>query len=199
MVVLVAAVVWLVFGPSSLWWIIPPVLAVVVFRPQIPLGWVLAMYGAQPLPEHAAPDLHAYVQALAARAGLTRTPMVFYLPTRLTNAFSIGSGDRSAVVVSDGLLRQLSERQVVAVLAHEISHIRSGDTRVMNLADALGRVVHLLSWLGVISLLFGLPLAGSGDPRLLEISIVLIAGPTVFTLYPPITAPPRRRVHGVRW
>jgi len=182
MIALFAALAWLVLGAAGLWWILGLGIAVLVVRPRVPVGWALAMYGAQPLPEYVAPELHAYLRELSRRAGLARPPALFYLPTRLTNAFSVGSGERAALAVSDGLLRQLSERQVVAVLAHEISHVRAGDTTVMTLADALGRLVHLLSWVGIASVLLAIPMADTGNLRLLEVAIVLIAMPTLFTL-----------------
>ena len=45
----------------------------------------------------------------------------------------------------------------MGVLAHEVSHIRNNDLRVMGLADAVGRLTRMLSWVGQLLFLLGLP------------------------------------------
>ena len=46
-----------------------------------------------------------------------------------------GRGER--VVVTSGLLESMSKREVEGVLAHEVSHIRNRDVRLMTLAAVL--------------------------------------------------------------
>ena len=60
--------------------------------------------------------------------------------------------------MTDGLLRELDPRELVGVLAHEVSHIRNNDLRVMGLADLFSRATGLLSFLGQLLLLLNLPL-----------------------------------------
>jgi len=74
MVALFGLLAWLVFGDSGLWWVLGWGAVLLVLRPRVPVGWALAMYGAQPLPPSAAPDLHAHVRELSRRAGLPRPP-----------------------------------------------------------------------------------------------------------------------------
>src|SRR5215470_4687910 len=78
MIGLFAALAWLVFGRASVWWILGLGIAVLVLRPRLPVGWALAMYGAQQLPEYVAPELHAWVRELSRQAGLARPPALFY-------------------------------------------------------------------------------------------------------------------------
>lgn len=128
---------------------------------------VLALYGARPLTPAQAPGLHALVAELASRAALPRVPRLYHVPTRLMNSFSVGTGEQAALVVSDGLLRGLSWRELAGVLAHEISHARHRDIWVMALADMISRMTHMLSLVGVLLLVLNLPLlllTGEGVP-----------------------------------
>ena len=43
---------------------------------------MLSLYGARPLPEAAAPQLHRIVRVLAERAGLLAAPALYYVPLR---------------------------------------------------------------------------------------------------------------------
>lgn len=56
-------------------------------------------------------------------------------------AFTVGSGSSASVVVSTGLVDLLSDRELEAILAHEVAHLANGDTRLM--AYALAPVVHV--------------------------------------------------------
>jgi heat shock protein HtpX len=128
------------------------------------------------------PDLHLIVDELARRARIP-TPSLHYVPSRLLNAFAVGNRSRSAIGVTDGLLRSLNLRELAGVLAHEISHIRHNDMWVMGLADVVSRVTTLLSQIGLLLVIVLLPLALLG---LVELSLlglsVLIAAPFVNNL-----------------
>ncbi len=141
MVGMLALCAWLVAGPAGIVWVLVGGLVALVMRPKVPTSWMLRMYGAQPLPLHAAPGLHRMVEALARRAGLPRVPALYYVPTRMLNAFALGRRDDAAI--GDGLVRNLTGRELAGVLAHEISHIRSDDLWIMTLADTVGRLTHL--------------------------------------------------------
>jgi len=71
--------------------------------------------------------LHSTVKRLTREAGLPM-PELAVFPGTAPNAFATGPGrNRSLVAVSTGLLNNMNQDQVEAVLAHEVSHIRSGD------------------------------------------------------------------------
>lgn len=175
-------VAWLMLGPAGILWALGLSVLVLAVRPRVPTRVMLQWHGAVPLPPGYVPGLHEAVQVLARRAGLRSVPMLFYVPSRLPNAFAAGRGADTALAVTDGLLRTLSAREVVAVLAHEVSHIRAGDTRVMSLSDAVSRFTQLLAFLGVLSIFITVPYTLGGDARLLVISFVLMAQPYVMTL-----------------
>jgi heat shock protein HtpX len=182
LVVTAGLLVWVLFGPTGLLWVLAVGVLLGALRPRVPTKTLLSMYGAVPLGPAAAPELFRIVQALAERAGLARMPALYYVPSQIPNAFAIGRGQDVAIAVSDGLLRILSSREVAAVLAHEVSHIRSGDTTVMSLSDTVGRFVQGLAYIGLVSIFLTLPMLLAGDARLLLLSVVLIVLPTLVTL-----------------
>jgi heat shock protein HtpX len=137
---------------------------------------VLSLYKARPLAPHEVPELHQVLEQLSANAGLPAVPKLHYVPSKMMNAFAVGSKADSAVAVTDGLLRAMTLRQLSGILAHEVAHIRSGDLRVMGMADVLNRVTGFMSTLGLI----GVPvMLGTGlDIPVLGL-LLLIFAPTV--------------------
>ena len=181
MVAVLGILAWLLLGPQGLVWVLVAGAVVAAIRPKIPPRWVLSMYGARALPEAAAPELHRFVAILARRAGLPETPALYYVASPLINAFALGRRDDSALAVTDGLLRNLSSRQVAGVLAHEISHVRSDDLWIMNLSDGVGRLTHALAYTGVL-LVLTVPWAPGNRLKPLTWAATLAALPTVVTL-----------------
>lgn len=122
-----------------------------------PKSGLLALYRARRLDQRSFPEGVAMLEALAARAELPRSPELYYVPSAAPNAFAIGRPEDSAVAVSDGLLRLLNRRELAGVLAHEVTHIASGDLWIMGLADAISRATSALSTIGRILLVGMIP------------------------------------------
>ena len=146
------------FGGGVVVWVAGLVVLMLFLAPRVSPAMVLGLYRARRLTPGEAPDLYAVVAELARRAGLPRMPALYYLPSTVMNAFTMGSREDAAMVVTDGLLRRLSLRELIAVLAHETSHVRNNDTRVMGLADVVGRLTRILSLIGQFLILVSLPL-----------------------------------------
>lgn len=182
MAAVLAGLAWLLFGAGGLLWALVLAGIVLALQPRVPPRWVLSMYGARPLPYAAAPELHRYVQALAARAGLPATPQLYYVASPMANAFAVGRRGEAALAVTDGLLRGLTAREVAGVLAHEVGHVRADDLWVMNLGDAVGRLTHALAYVGLALLVLTLPLTAAGTSSPVWPAVLLMAAPTVVTL-----------------
>jgi len=174
---------WLLAGPPGLWLALAMVAVLLALNPAASPALVLRLYRAEPLEPWEAPALHRLLEELARRAGLPRPPRLHYVPSPLINAFAVGSEARSAVAVTDGLLRALDLRQVAGVLAHEVSHIRHRDTWIMGLADLISRITVSLSYLGQLLLLLNLPLLLLGAAPLSWWAVLLlIFAPTLTAL-----------------
>ena len=63
----------------------------------------LRLYGARPLRPDEAPAIWSLLRALAARAGLPNTPVPYYVPSDIVNAFATGSSRLASIALTDGL------------------------------------------------------------------------------------------------
>jgi heat shock protein HtpX len=100
----------------------------------------LAMKGtrAREVSPQEAPELHALVDRLCALADMKK-PRVAISVSDVPNAFATGrSPDRAVVCVTTGLMRRLDEKEMEAVLSHELSHVAHRDVTVMTVACAVG-------------------------------------------------------------
>jgi heat shock protein HtpX len=96
------------------------------------------------------PELHAMVGRLAAEADLPR-PRIAIVQTPVPNAFATGRSPGHAVVaVTDSILRLLSPRELEAVIAHELSHVKNRDVLTLTIASFLAMVAAIImqnAWL----------------------------------------------------
>ena len=111
-------------------------------------GRVLAATGAQELITPATPELQRLdnvVEEMAIAAGLPK-PKIWIIPDQDPNAFATGRDPITAhIAVTEGLLAVLDRDELQAVVAHEMSHIRNYDIRLMTLLAAMVGVVALMS------------------------------------------------------
>jgi heat shock protein HtpX len=102
--------------------------------------------GARPADRTQYPRLFHVVETVAIAAGLSKPPPVYIVDDRAPNAFAAGrSLDTAYVCVTTGLLDLMDERELEGVIAHELSHIRNRDVRLMSLVAVLVGVVALFS------------------------------------------------------
>ncbi|MDG6244719.1 MAG: zinc metalloprotease HtpX [Methanolobus sp.] len=96
---------------------------------------VLWTTNAKVVSEADAPGLHETITRLCVIAGLPK-PTVAIVDTSVPNAFATGRGHKSAVVaVTTGLLKRLDQRELEAVLAHELSHVKNRDMAILTIAS----------------------------------------------------------------
>jgi heat shock protein HtpX len=90
-------------------------------------------------------QLDNVVDEMAIAAGLPRPP-VYIVPDPDPNAFATGRGPgHASIAVTRGLLQTLDREQLQGVIAHEMSHIRNYDVRMMTVVAALVGAIALLS------------------------------------------------------
>lgn len=89
--------------------------------------------------------LQNVVEEMAIAAGLPR-PRIYVVPDPDPNAFATGRDPaHAAIAVTEGLLHALDRDELQGVVAHEMSHIRNYDIRLLTVIAALGGAVVLLS------------------------------------------------------
>ena len=106
-------------------------------------------------------QLDNVVEEMAIAAGLPK-PAVYVIPDPDPNAFATGrDAEHASVAVTEGLLKALTRDELQGVLAHELSHVRNLDIRLMTVVAALvGALALLADWSSRI-MRFG----GSGGRR----------------------------------
>ncbi|MCP4285302.1 MAG: M48 family metalloprotease [Gammaproteobacteria bacterium] len=174
---------WLLWGIKGVLMLVLLGLILMLFNPGTTPWLIMRMYGGVRLSTDQAPLLQSALLELSKRAGLSHIPSLYYIPSRIVNAFALGQRDDAAIAVSDGLLRTLDSRETVAVLAHELSHVRNNDIRVMGVADLFSRLTSLLSLFGLLLLILNLPLVLLGAVGVNWFAIlVLIFAPNLSAL-----------------
>jgi heat shock protein HtpX len=140
--------------------------------------WLLNLTtGSDPLERGDDPGLYNLLENLCISRGLA-TPKLRILETEAPNAFASGiRPDQQTITVTRGLLDALDERELEAVLAHELTHIRNGDVRTMVIAVV---IVGIMSYVGeAIFRLFGNRKSnskkGSGGGHLQALAFLCIA------------------------
>ena len=118
---------------------------------------VLASSSAQPVPQDDPryQQLRNVVDEMTIASGLPH-PQLYVIPDPDPNAFATGKDpDHACIAVTQGLVEKLSREELQAVVAHEMSHIRNFDTRMMTVVAALACAVMLMSEFGLRSMSFG--------------------------------------------
>ncbi len=111
---------------------------------------------AQPLGEKELEPLRRLVENVSIGAGLAVTPEVRLVDDAAPNAFAAGlRPEKSYVGVTTGLLRAMPKRELEAVIAHEVSHIRNRDTYLMTMATVFAGVIALIADIGFRSIAYG--------------------------------------------
>ena len=110
---------------------------------------VLRATGAKEISRDEDPGLFAMVEELAQRAQIPM-PRVFVMESAQPNAFATGrSPDHAAVAVTEGIRQLLSERELRAVLGHELAHVKNRDTLISTVAAAIASAISMVAWMGM--------------------------------------------------
>ena len=123
-----------------------------------------------------APELHAMIDRLCAMADMPK-PRVAIADIDMPNAFATGRSPKAAVVcATTGIMRRLSDEELEAVLAHEISHVAHRDVAVMTIAASVGMLAGLLTRVAMWSTIFtGGDNNNNQGAALAELAVMLVS------------------------
>jgi len=110
---------------------------------------VLRTTGAKEISREQDPQLFGMIADLAQRAEMPM-PRVYVMDAMQPNAFATGrSPKHAAVAVTAGIRELLSERELRAVLGHELAHVKNRDTLTSTIAAAIASAISMVAWMGM--------------------------------------------------
>jgi heat shock protein HtpX len=174
-----------IYGNQSIaYWVIGVAVVYALIQYFAASKLALAMTGAQEIQKRDNPRLYRIVENLTIATGMPM-PKVYIIDDPAPNAFATGRDPKHAVVAATtGILEVMNDRELEAVMAHEISHVRNYDIRVSMITFGLVSAIGLLSDIAMHMFFFG----GDRDnennnPIAMIVGIVLIIlAPIIATL-----------------
>lgn len=139
----------------------------------------MSMTGAKEIQKEHAPELWRTVENLAIASGMPM-PKVYLIDDPAPNAFATGRDPKHAIVgATTGLLEIMDKRELEAVMAHEMSHVRNYDIRVSMIAFGLVSAIGILADIALRMVFYG---GGNRDRN--THPVVLVIGLAVVVLAP---------------
>lgn len=106
---------------------------------------VLKIYNGKKVEKAKAPNLHDLVGELAEKMGIPK-PEIYLIKLGVPNAFATGRNPQnSCIAVSKSLLDSLEKKEIEAVIAHELTHIKHRDTLISTISATLAGALAILS------------------------------------------------------
>lgn len=148
---------------------------------------VLTISGARPADRKRDFDFYTVTENLCIGAGLPK-PKLYIIEDTAMNAFATGRDPEHAVVcATSGLLDQLTRTELEGVIAHELTHIRNYDIRLMSLVSVMVGVVALLGDWFLRATWFGRRGGDDNDGKN-GIAVLMIVLGVIFAILSPIIA-----------
>lgn len=146
----------------------------------------LSLAGAQPVTHKTYPQYINIVENLA-RVARIPAPKTYIIPSNAMNAFATGRDpEHGAIAITQGILDKMTRTEIEGVVAHELSHIRNYDTRLMTIVAILvGSIAMVMNWSWRMSM-FGGGRRRSDNDNNGGNAIVMIIGIVLIILAPVI-------------
>lgn len=151
-VLMVGVIGWIIAYFMHDWWIalwiIIVALVYAIIQYFVSASLAVAMTGAKQIQKKDNPRLYNIVENLSLATGLPM-PKVYIINDDAPNAFATGRDpEHSVVAATTGLLDIMDNKELEAVMAHEMSHVKNYDIRVSMITFGLSCIVGLLADLG---------------------------------------------------
>ncbi len=143
---------------------------------------VLWMYKAKEADKKKYPQLYSIIKEIAGKASVPM-PRVYIVDTQQSNAFATGrSPKHAAIAVTAGIMQILDEKELRAVLAHELGHVKNRDILISTVAATIAGVISYVAMMARWSAIFG-GLGGRDNENqggnVLELLVLAIIAPVM--------------------
>jgi len=137
-----------------------------------------------PLEKQDNPYVFRMVENLCITAGVP-LPKIYIIPEPAPNAFATGRDpEHASIALTTGIIESLENEELEGVIAHELSHIKNYDIRIMTIVIVLVGIVALLADFFIRFRLFG----GRRDRESGQIGAVLMIAGIVLAILAPLFA-----------
>jgi len=144
---------------------------------------VLALAGARPLEKKEFPFVYNTVEGLSIAAGIPM-PKIYIIDSDTLNAFATGMDTKNSyIALTTGIIKKMNRAELEGVIAHEMSHIKNYDIRLMLAGAVLAMAIAFIADVTLRSLRYsrGGDKKGSGYIIIIGLAFVVLA-PIVSTI-----------------
>lgn len=146
---------WYYRDPFIALWTVVVAIIYALFQYYAAGSLAMAMTGAREIGKKDNPRLYNIVENLSITTGLPM-PKVYVIDDKAPNAFATGRDPQhAAVAATTGLMDIMNDKELTAVMAHEMSHVKNYDIRVSMIVFGLVCVIGLISDLAFRMMFYG--------------------------------------------
>lgn len=169
--------------PTITYWVVAGVLVYALIQYFMAAKFAVAVTGAKEIEKKDNPRLYRIVENLSITLGLPM-PKVYVMDDPAPNAFATGRDPKHAIVAATtGLMDIMDDRELEAVMAHEMGHVQNYDIRVSMISFGLVSAIAVISDIVMHMFIFGDRRENNVNPVVLVIGIiVIILAPIIATI-----------------
>ena len=161
------------------------------FSAKILLRW----YHAKDVRDKNLPLLYEIVHRLATKADIP-APRIFIVDSGMPNAFAVGrDAEHASIVVTNALIELLDEGEIEAVLAHELTHVKNGDTLIGTEVAVLSGILTALATFAFWGSIFtGFGQEDDQAPNIIKFFVASLVAPIAAVIIQLALSPSREYV-----
>lgn len=183
MLTLLGLIGWLLLGPIGILWFLIVGIIIFISAARLPPHLILLKHNAKILRPEEAPHLYDIVTQLCRRAGIKNIPTIYLIPGKFMDVFTAGLNSNTSIIISHNLISRLDTRELTAVLAHEISHVRGNDLLVMMIASVISSLTTTMAAVGSILILIYIPLYILADEAVPWVLLIILMVAPFFSTF----------------